>query len=92
MWFQIEVNLLRLCDYALGVLLRQKRDKTFKAIYYASGTLINAQQKYITIKNRCLLWFLLLTSSDPFIIGSKIAVFIDPTTIGNLFAKKDAKP
>ena len=35
-------------DFAVGVVLGQRRDKTFRAIYYASRTLNEAQQNYTT--------------------------------------------
>ena len=36
-------------DYAMGVMLGQRTDKTFRAIYYASKTFNEAQENYSTI-------------------------------------------
>ena len=33
-------------DYAMGAVLGQRTDKTFKAIYYASKTFNEAQENY----------------------------------------------
>ena len=35
-------------DYAVGVVLGQRREKIFRSIYYASKTLDSAQQNYTT--------------------------------------------
>ena len=39
-------------DYAVGVVLGQKRERTFQVIYYASRTLNDAQLNYATTKKR----------------------------------------
>ncbi|KAK6162677.1 hypothetical protein DH2020_002518 [Rehmannia glutinosa] len=39
-------------DYAMGVVLGQRRDIIFKAIYYASRTMDNAQQNYTTTEKQ----------------------------------------
>ena len=37
-------------DYAIGVVLRQKRDRIFQVIHYANRTLNDAQLNYATIE------------------------------------------
>ena len=41
-------------DYAIGVVLGQKRERTFQVIYYASRTLNDAQLNYATTKKELL--------------------------------------
>ena len=41
-------------DYAMGVVLGQRTDKTFRAIYYASKTFNEAQENYSTTENEML--------------------------------------
>ena len=41
-------------DYAIGVVLGQKRERTFQVIYYASQTLNDAQLNYATTKKELL--------------------------------------
>ena len=39
-------------DYTMGVVLGQKVDKMFRAIYYSSKTFNETQENYSTIENR----------------------------------------
>ena len=41
-------------DFAIGAVLGQKREKLFRAIYYASGTLNEAQLNYTTTEKEML--------------------------------------
>ena len=41
-------------DFAIGAVLGQKRDKLFRAIYYASRTLNEAQLNYTTTEKEML--------------------------------------
>ena len=41
-------------DFAIGAVLGQKRDKLFRAIYYASRTLNGAQLNYTTTEKEML--------------------------------------
>ena len=41
-------------DYAMGVVLGQRIEKVFKAIYYASKTFNEAQENYSTIEKEML--------------------------------------
>ena len=41
-------------DYAMGVVLGQRTEKIFKAIYYASKTFNEAQENYSTIEKEML--------------------------------------
>ena len=41
-------------DFAIGAILGRRKDKVFRAIYYASRTLNEAQGNYTTIKKEML--------------------------------------
>ena len=46
-----------MCDasyFAVGAVLGQRKDKVFRAIYYASRTLNDAQENYTTIEKEML--------------------------------------
>ena len=67
----------------MGVVLGQRTDKTFRAIYYASKTFNEAQENYSTISYEKFM---------PYILGSHVIMHIDNATFKYLMAKKDAKP
>ncbi|XP_075483776.1 uncharacterized protein LOC142523927 [Primulina tabacum] len=79
-------------DYAVGAALGQRRDKMFKAIYYASRTLNAAQQNYTTTKKEMLAVVFAFDKFRTYLIGTKVTVFTDHAALRYLFAKKDAKP
>ena len=79
-------------DYVVGTVLGQRRDKIFRAIYYFSLTLNDAQLNYTTIEKEMLAVVFACDKFRSYIIGSKVTVYTDHSTIRYLFAKKDAKP
>ncbi|XP_073310024.1 uncharacterized protein [Primulina huaijiensis] len=79
-------------DYAVGAVLGQRREKVFRAIYYASRTMDAAQQNYTTTEKEMLALVFAFEKFKPYLIGTKVVVFTDHTAIRYLFAKKDAKP
>ncbi|XP_075497927.1 uncharacterized protein LOC142535526 [Primulina tabacum] len=79
-------------DYAVGAALGQRRDKMFKAIYYASRTLNAAQQNYTTTEKEMLAVVFAFDKFRTYLIGTKVNVFTDHAALRYLFAKKDAKP
>ncbi|XP_073051291.1 uncharacterized protein [Primulina eburnea] len=79
-------------DYAVGVVLGQRRDKLFRSIYYASRTMDTAQQNYTTTEKEMLAVVFVFDKFRPYLVGTKIIVFTDHAAIRYLFAKKDAKP
>ncbi|PON98592.1 LOW QUALITY PROTEIN: hypothetical protein TorRG33x02_054920 [Trema orientale] len=76
-------------DFVIGVVLGQKCDKNFRAIYYASKTLNDAQQTTPQPRKRCVVFA--CDKFWPYLIGTKVIVYIDHAAIRNLFAKKEAK-
>lgn len=74
-------------DYAIGAILGQRHDKIFWAIYYASRTLDNSQQNYMTTEKDMLAVVFSFDKFRPYIIGSKVIVYTDHAAIRYLFAK-----
>ncbi|XP_012827660.1 PREDICTED: uncharacterized protein LOC105948946 [Erythranthe guttata] len=79
-------------DYAVGAVLGQRRDKIFKAIYYSSRTLDQAQKNYSTTEKEMLAVVYAVDKFRPYILGSQVIIYTDHAAIRYLFAKKDAKP
>ena len=84
-----------ICDasnYVVGAVLGQRREKIFRAIYYSSWTLNDAQLNYSTTKKEMLVVVFVCDKFRSYIIGSKVTIYTDLAAIRYLFAKKDAKP
>ncbi|XP_073017812.1 uncharacterized protein [Primulina eburnea] len=79
-------------DYAVGVVLGQRRGKFFRSIYYASRTMDTTQQNYTTNEKEILTIVFAFDKFRPSLVGKKVIFFTDHSTIRYLFAKKDAKP
>ena len=79
-------------DYVVGAVLGQRIGKIFRAIYYASQTLNDAQLNYTTTEKEILVVVFAYDKFRSYIIGSKITVYTDHMAIQYLFAKNDAKP
>ena len=75
-------------DYAMGVVLGQKTDKMFKAIYYASKTFNEAQDNYSATEKEMLA----CEKFRPYILGSHVIIHTDHAAIKYLMEKKEAKP
>ncbi|XP_075475578.1 uncharacterized protein LOC142506338 [Primulina tabacum] len=78
-------------DYSVGAVLGQRKDKMFKANYYASCTLNAAQQNYTTTEKEMLAVVFAFEKFRTYLIGTKVIVFTDHAVLRYLFAKKDAK-
>ena len=84
-----------MCDtshYAVRAVLGQRIDKKPTAIWYASKTLAEAQLNYTTIEKKRLAVVYALEKFRPYIMGSKIVIYIDHAALKYLFSKKEAKP
>ena len=79
-------------DFAMGVVLGQKAEKVFKAIYYASKTFNEAQENYSTTEKEMLAIVFACEKFRPYILGSQVIIPIDHAAIKYLRAKKEAKP
>ena len=79
-------------DYAMGVVLGQRIDKIFIAIYYARKTFNKAQENYSTTENEMLAMVFACEKFRPYSLGSHVIIHTNHATIKYLMAKKDAKP
>ena len=79
-------------DYGMGVVLGQRADKTFRAIYYASKTFNEAQENYSTTETEKLAMVFACEKFRQYILGSHVIVHTDHAAIKYLMAKKYAKP
>ena len=79
-------------DYDVGAVLGQRRNSVFHTIYYASRTLNDAQFNYATTEKELLTIMLVVDKFHPYLIGNKVVVYTDHSTIKYLMVKKDVKP
>ena len=61
-------------------------------IYYASRTLSDAQLNYSTTEKEMLAVVFALENFRSYLIGSKVIIYSDHSTLKYLLSKKDAKP
>ena len=79
-------------DFAMGAVLGQRKEKIFRAIYYASRTFNEAQEKYSTTENEMLAIVFACEKFRPYILGSHVIVHTDHAAIKYLMSKREAKP
>ena len=79
-------------DYAIGVVLGQKKDKAFQVIYYAIQTLNDAQLNYATTEKELLAIVFAFDKFSLYLVGNRVIVHTDHLAIKYLMTKKDAKP
>jgi hypothetical protein len=79
-------------DYVVRVVLRQTKDKKHHAISYASKTLTGPQLNYATTKKELLAIIFAINKFRSYLVGVKVIVYSNHTTLKYLLSKKDAKP
>ena len=79
-------------DYAIGAVLEQKRERIFQVIYFASRTLNDSQLNYATTEKELLAIVFAFDKFRPYLIGNKVVVHTDHSSIKYLMTKQDAKP
>ena len=79
-------------DYAIGVVLGQKRERIFQVIHYASRTLNDAHLNYATTEKELLTNVFAFDKFRPYLIRNKVIVHTDHSAFKYLMTKKDAKP
>ena len=62
-------------------LLRQRVDKVFHTIYYASRTLNDAQMNYATTEKEMLAIVYACDKFRPYLIGNKVVVYTNHSAI-----------
>ena len=83
------------CDasgYAMGVVLGQRAEKIFRAIYYVSKTFNEEQENYSTTEKELLAMVFACEKFRPYILGSYVIIHTDHAAIKYLMANKYAKP
>ena len=78
-------------DYAIDVVLGQRKDKKPYVIYYASKTLNNAQMNYTITEMELLAVVFACDKFRSYLVGSSIVVFSDHADLKYLLSKKDSK-
>ena len=63
-------------DFATGAVLGQRKDNKQHVIYYSSKTLNDAQVNYTTIEKEFLAVVFALENFRPYLLGTKITIFI----------------
>ena len=79
-------------DYAMRVVLGQRKEKNFRVIYYGSKTFNEAQENYSITEKEMLEMVFTCEKFRPYILGSSVIIHIDHAAIKYLMATKDAKP
>ena len=69
-------------------MLGQKKDRTFQVIFYASRTLNDAQLNYAKTKKERLAIVFAFDEFRPYLIGNRVIVHTDHSTIKYLMTKK----
>jgi len=78
-------------DHVVGAVLGQRRDKKPVVIDYASRTLDETQQNYTTIEKVLLVVVYAMEKFRPYLLCSKVIMYIEHSTLEHLLEKKDAK-
>ena len=79
-------------DYAIGAVLGQRVNKNPVVVYCASRTLIEAQKHYSTTKKEFLAVVFAVEKFKSYLLGSKVIIYSDHSTLRYLLSKKEAKP
>ena len=75
----------------MGAVLGQRKQKIFRAIYYANRTFNEAQENYSTTEKEMLAIVFSCEKFRPYILGSHVIVHTDHAAIKYLMSKKEAK-
>nr|GEW62301.1 reverse transcriptase domain-containing protein [Tanacetum cinerariifolium] len=78
-------------DFAIGAILRQRQEKHFRLIHYASKTMTEAESNYITTEKEMLVVVYAFEKFRSYLIINKRIVYTDHSALKYLFAKKDSK-
>lgn len=76
----------------LGLFWRQRRNNILHVIYYASKTLNNAQMNYATKEKEFLAIIFPFKKFRAYLVGTKVIIYINHSTIKCLMIKQDVKP
>nr|GEX09661.1 hypothetical protein [Tanacetum cinerariifolium] len=79
-------------DFAIGVVLGQRKTKHFQPIHYASKTMTKVQIHYTTTEKEMLTVVYAFEKFRPYVVLSKSIVYTDHSGLKYLLSKQDAKP
>nr|GEW11021.1 reverse transcriptase domain-containing protein [Tanacetum cinerariifolium] len=79
-------------DFAIGVVLGQRKTKHFQPINYCSKTMTEAQIHYTTTEKEMLAVVYAFEKFRPYLVLSKSIVYTDHSALKYLHSKQDAKP
>nr|GEV15201.1 hypothetical protein [Tanacetum cinerariifolium] len=78
-------------DFAIGVVLGQRKTKHFQPIHYTSKTMTEAQIHYTRTEKKMLAVVYAFEKFRPYLVLSKSIVYTDHSTLTYLLSKQDAK-
>ncbi|GJU80622.1 reverse transcriptase domain-containing protein [Tanacetum coccineum] len=78
-------------DFAVGVVLGQRKTKHFQPIHYASKIMTDAQAHYTTTEKELLAVVYAFEKFWPYLVLSKLIVYTAHSALKYLLAKQDAK-
>nr|GEU37405.1 reverse transcriptase domain-containing protein [Tanacetum cinerariifolium] len=78
-------------DYAVGVVLRQRVEKHFRPIHYASKAMNQAKTNYTTTEKEMLAVVYAFEKFRSYLIMNRSIVYTDHSALKYLFSNKDAK-
>ena len=84
-----------MCDasnFAVGIVLGQRKECKLYVIYYASKLLDDAQINYTIIEKELLAIVYAFDKFRAYLMGQKVIVYSDHAALKYLLSKKDAKP
>ena len=79
-------------NYVMGAILGQRKGRVSHVIYYSSTTLNDAHLNYETTKKELLAIVFSCDKFRPYLIGNKVVVYTDHSSIKHLMEKKNTKP
>ncbi|KAM1794451.1 hypothetical protein ACFX11_034925 [Malus domestica] len=79
-------------DYALRIVLGQRKGKQPHVIYYICWTLNDAQLNYSTTEKELLVIMFALDKFRSYLLGTKVIIYSDHAALKYLLTKKEAKP
>nr|GEX77123.1 reverse transcriptase domain-containing protein [Tanacetum cinerariifolium] len=78
-------------DFAIGAGLRQRHEKHFRPIHYASKIMIETESHYTMMEKEMLAVVYTFEKFQSYLILNKSIVYTDHSALKYLFAKKDSK-
>nr|GFA66465.1 reverse transcriptase domain-containing protein [Tanacetum cinerariifolium] len=78
-------------DFDISAVLRQRQDKHFRPIHYASKTMAEAESNYTTTEKEMLAVVYAFEKFRSYLIMTKSIVYMDHSALKYLFAKRESK-